>query len=424
MSDTSTDTSTGDSTGVGSETAVMPAVAGSVVGRLYRGQTAVDFVGRRWITLGISLVLIVLTLGSMAVRGLDLGIDFRGGVSWDVPGSALTIDEAEAVLAENGLDPAAARIQRRSSDSGDFIKIQVAEQSVEVQEQLQRELADAAGVGFDDVSTNIVSASWGSEVTNKAIRALVVFTLVAAIFISLRFEWRMAVAAILAMVHDVIISVGIYSLLGFVVTPATVIAFLTILGYSLYDTIVIFDRVRENETRFAAARVPYADVINVTLNQVLMRTFNTTLSSIIPVLSILIVGAGILGASALSEFAIALLVGMVTGIYSSIFVAAPLLMSLRRGDERWKGTTEDRVLRDGLRQLVMGSTPTSLRQRSRARGSTKTSTRGAGRSAGGPAPAEAPTVATSIPDGTVAGSDAPDKLLQHPPRPRRKKRRR
>lgn len=402
--------------------AVDQTIASSAIGRAYRGQTAIDFVGKRRIALGLSAVLLILTIGSLFLRGLDLGIDFQGGISWDVPGNSLTIAEAGQVLEDNGLDPAGARIQRRSSDSGDFIKIQVSEQPTELQEQLQSALAVAAGVEFDDVSVNIVSSSWGREITDKAIRALIIFTLVVAAFISIRFEWRMAVAAIAAMVHDVILSVGIYSLLGFVVTPATVIAFLTILGYSLYDTIVIFDRVRENEAKFAAARVPYADVINTTMNQVLMRTLNTTLSSMIPVLAILVVGAGIMGASALSEFAVALLVGILTGAYSSIFVAAPLLLSMRRGDDRWKGGIDDRVRGEALRQLVMGSTVVSLRSRTKG-----------GQKATGPEDGQSDPAASAsdmVDSANARASQAagttqdPERVLSHPPRPRRKKRRR
>jgi preprotein translocase subunit SecF len=340
-------------------------IATSRLGRLYAGQSSADFVGRRRIGFIISGVLLLLSLLSFLGRGLDLGIDFQGGISWDVPGSELTIAEAEAVLDANGVDPASARIQRRSSDSGEFIKIQVAFQADQIQTTIQQAMADAAGVTFDDVSVNVVSSSWGREITDKALRALLIFTAVVAVVISIRYEWRMALAAIAAMVHDVVISVGIYSMLGFVVTPATVIAFLTILGYSLYDTIVIFDRVRENEARFEALKVPYADVVNTTMNQVVVRTLNTSVSSMLPVLSILIVGAGIMGASSLSEFAIALLVGMATGTYSSIFIAAPLLAAMKDSDERWKGGAEDRLLGEDLRLAVMGGTPASVRSRSR-----------------------------------------------------------
>lgn len=372
-------------------------------GRLYRGQTAIDFVGRRKIGFIISAVLLVLTVLSLSTRGLDLGIDFEGGVSWDVPAADFSISEAEAVLSDNGVDPAGARIQRRSSDSGEFVKIQVGVQDEATLVQLQGALAQAAGVDVNDVSVNAVSSSWGREITEKAVRALVIFTVLVSILIAIRYEWRMAVAAITAMIHDVVIAVGIYSLLGFVVTPATVIAFLTILGYSLYDTIVIFDRVRENEARFEARHPPFADVVNTTMNQVLMRTINTSISSMVPVLSILIVGAGIMGAAALSEFAVALLVGMIAGAYSSIFVATPLLAMMKGSDERWRGSAADRATGDRLRELVVGGSPT-------------------GRRAKPAVPAEAEPVLVGT--GAVAPGSVPAaKALTHPPRPRKKKRR-
>jgi preprotein translocase subunit SecF len=399
---------------------LQAAVASSGARRLYNGQTAIDFVGRRKIGFILSAVLLVLTVFSLSVRGLDLGIDFEGGISWDVPGNELSIADAEAVLSENGLDPAGARIQRRSSDSGDFIKIQVAEQTPEVQASLQVAFAEAAGVEFDDVSVNVVSSSWGREITDQAVRALLIFTLVVALVISVRYEWRMALAAIVAMVHDVVIAVGIYSLLGFLVTPATVIAFLTILGYSLYDTIVIFDRVRENEARFEARRAPYADVLNTTMNQVLMRTINTSVSSMIPVLSILVIGAGVLGATTLAEFAIALLVGMAVGAYSSLYVAAPLLGMMKGSDERWRGTSADRAVNEELRELVMGGAPTSVRSRTVAAESSGERARSADPVADPP---------RNRPDGTRpdasggANEDRPAPKLSHPPRPRKKKRR-
>lgn len=370
-------------------------------GRLYRGQTAIDFHGRRRIGIWLSLVLLVLGIGSLGLRGLELGIDFEGGVSWDVPASDFTISDAEDILTDNGLDPAAARIQERASDSNEFVKVQIGVQDDDVTVALQEDFAAAADIDPDDVSVNVVSASWGREITDNAIRALVFFTAAVALFISVRYEWRMAVAAIAAMVHDVVIAVGLYSLLGFVVTPATVIAFLTILGYSLYDTIVIFDRVRENEARFESRKPPYADVVNTTLNQVLMRTLNTSVSSMIPVLSILIVGAGLLGAAVLGEFAIALLVGMLVGAYSSLFVAAPLLAALKNTDDRWRGDDSLRSRGEQLRDLVVGGAPSGRRARV-ADGAA------ADRS---PAPPRDPA------------DERPEKLLSHPPRPRKKKRR-
>ena len=181
-----------------------------------------------------------------------------------------------------------------------------------------------------------VSSSWGRSITEKAIRALLVFFVVVSLYISWRLEWKMAIAAFVAMVHDVLISVGVYSLFGFEVTPATVVAFLTILGYSLYDTVVVFDRVQENAQKFSASRQSYANIANVSTNEVLARSLNTTLSSALPVVSLLVVGSFMLGAKSLEEFAVALLVGMLAGTYSSIFIAVPLLDVLKQNEPKYR----------------------------------------------------------------------------------------
>ncbi|HEX4980789.1 MAG TPA: protein translocase subunit SecF [Ilumatobacteraceae bacterium] len=380
------------------------AVAPTGLGRLYRGQTSLDFFGRRRIGLVFSCVLLVGSGLSLLGRQLNLGIDFEGGIVWDVPASSFTIDDAEGILSDNGIDPSTAQIQERSSDSGDLIKIQVADQPVKVRDDLRTAFADSAEVSTDEVSVNAVSSTWGREITDKALRALVIFLLVVAAFISIRFEWRVALASIIAMVHDVAISVGIYSLFGFVVTPETVIAFLTILGYSLYDSIVVFDRVRENEARYAAHKSPYADVINVSMNQVLMRSLNTSISAVIPVLSLLVIGAGLLGAETLSEFAIALLVGMITGAYSSIFIAVPLLAFLKQRDPKWPTPGTERAHGEMLRDLVVGGSP-GVAKRIRAVESSV---------AGG---------TTTVTAAAVAEAERPERLLTHPPRPRKKKRR-
>ena len=241
-------------------------------------------------------MLLAITGVSLITRGLVLGIDFAGGVAWDVPAGDLTVDEAAAILEDNGLSASSAKIQERSSDSGDLIKIQVEDQPTDVRVRLQEAFAEAAGVDPGEVSVESVSASWGEEITRKAVIALVVFLALIALYISFRFEWRMAVTAIIAMLHDVAISVGIYSVFGFEVTPATVVAFLTVLGYSLYDSIVVFDRIRENERRLAASGLTAGDLVNVSTNQVLLRSINTTISAALPVLSLLVVGAGMLRA--------------------------------------------------------------------------------------------------------------------------------
>jgi preprotein translocase subunit SecF len=227
------------------------------------------------------------------------------------------------------------------------------------------------------------------------------------IFISIRFEWRMAVAALAAMAHDVIAAVGVYSLFQFEVTPATVIAFLTILGYSLYDTIVVFDRVQENEGRYAGTKMPYEDVVNISMNQVLMRSIITSFSSILPVISLLLIGAGLLGAETLQEFALALLVGMIFGMYSSIFVATPLLATLKSNSGR--KTRRERLTGDDLRTAVIGAGVTE-----RATGKGRSESAGDGQS-------DDDTASDST-DGSSVTQPA-DRLLSHPPRPRKKKRR-
>jgi preprotein translocase subunit SecF len=380
-------------------------------GRLVESQTAFDFIGaRKWGFL-ISAILIVATGISLVTQGLNLGIDFEGGVSWDVPAANFSIDDAHRVLEENGLSADGARIQERQSEATDFIKIQIADQPAEVGTQLKAKFAEAAGVDANEVNVNLVSSTWGSEITDKAIRALVIFLALVAVFISIRFEWRVAIASILAMLHDVIVSVGIYSIFQFLVTPSTVIAFLTILGYSLYDSIVVFDRIRENETRFVSQKPPYDDVINVSMNQVLMRSIMTTFSSVIPVVSMLVVGAWIMGQTTLEEFGLALLVGLITGAYSSLFVATPLLGYMKKTDANWSGRTAPRAKREALREMVVtGHIPGTRRVRPR------------------PEMAVAGDVGAGVTvDPTDVGPVDPHAqaatLLSHPPRPRKKTRR-
>jgi preprotein translocase subunit SecF len=296
--------------------------------------------------------------------------------------------------------------------------VQVEDQPADVRTKLQEAFAKAAGVDPADVSVASVSATWGKEITRKAITALIVFLLIIAVYISLRFEWRMAVTAIAAMVHDVLVSVGIYSVFGFEVTPATVVAFLTVLGYSLYDSIVVFDRIRDNERRVAAAGMTAGDLINVSTNQVLMRSINTTLSSALPVISLLLIGAGLFGQVTLREFAIALLVGMLTGAYSSIFVASPLLGWLKARSPTFadRGRSPgDHLVGEDLRAVVIAG-PGGVRAISGRR------RRAA--AAAGDADHEPGDTAAPVPVGAAHVEAVPaDRLLTHPPRPRKKKRR-
>ncbi|MDA2954450.1 MAG: protein translocase subunit SecF [Actinomycetota bacterium] len=306
------------------------------LGRIYRGETTFDFIGRRMIGFAISIIIIVLGAGSLLIQGLELGIDFRGGVAWEVPANELTEQDARKVLDDNNVESLNAKIQFLTGTELQVMRVQVGDQTQEVRLSVQKSFAELAKVEVEEVSVASVSSSWGRSITEKALRALVMFFVVVSLYISWRLEWKMAAAAIIAMAHDVIISVGVYSLFGFEVTPATVVAFLTILGFSLYDTVVVFDRVQENSKKFATSRQSFANIANVSTNEVLARSLNTTLSSALPVVSLLVVGSFILGAKSLEDFAVALLVGMLAGTYSSIFVAVPLLDLFKQNEPKYQ----------------------------------------------------------------------------------------
>ena len=364
-------------------------------GRLYRGETTFNFFGRRWWGFGISIALMVITVLSLFTRGLNLGMDFEGGVAWEVSAKSLTISDVSKILDENGVRSKEAKLQVLSGLEGERIRAQVGAEYKDQRQLVQNAIAEKAGLKTDDVSVALVSSSWGRSITVKAIQAVLVFFLVVSMYIAWRFEWKMALAAIAAMAHDVLISVGIYSMIGFSVTPATVTAFLTILGFSLYDTIVVFDKVHDNTKRFSASRVSYGDITNVSMNQVLMRSINTSLAAVLPVLSLLVLGSGILGVVALQEFALALLVGLILGAYSSIYVAAPLLGILKTRETKFKPMANELHLGAEMERIASSGKKTN-RVISGDAGNTESVTR------------EAASVAAA---------------LSHPPRPRKKQRR-
>lgn len=305
-------------------------------GRIYRGETTFNFIGKRVIGFTVSLVIVLAGALSLLVQGLELGIDFRGGVAWELPAGSITDQDAREVLEANNIETSNAKIQFLTTSESRVMRVQVGDQPEDIRLATQKSFAELAKVEVQEVSVASVSSSWGRSITEKAIRALLVFFIIVSLYISWRLEWKMAITALVAMVHDVLLSVGVYSLFGFEVTPATVVAFLTILGYSLYDTVVVFDRVQENSQKFATSRQSFANVANVSTNEVLARSLNTTLSSALPVVSLLVVGSMVLGAKSLEEFAVALLVGMLAGTYSSIFVAVPLLDLLKRNEVKYK----------------------------------------------------------------------------------------
>jgi preprotein translocase subunit SecF len=217
-------------------------------------------------------------------------------------------------------------------------------------------LAAVTNQSVNNVAVESVGPSWGGQITHKALIALIVFFILIAIYISVFFEWRMAVAAIIAVLHDIAVTVGIYSISGFEVTPDTVVAFLTILGYSLYDTIVVFDRVRDNVRHLSIRdRLTYSDVVNLSMNQTLARSINTSAVAIMPILAMLVLGAEILGAKTLQYFGLALLVGLATGAYSSIFIASPLTAIMKEREPKYRILRERLALRGGDRVLLSAS---------------------------------------------------------------------
>ena len=305
---------------------------------LTTGGTNYEFI-RRWRTWALlSFVVIGLGLGALVGRGLKLGIDFKGGTAWEVSTKTLSVagarDAVGPIIGRN------VTVQEVTANGVKRIRVK-SDTSTDVnRNKVSAALAKVAGgkITANDVNVNFVGPSWGKDVTKKARQALIVFFAIIALWVSIRFQWKMAVAALAAVVHDIIVTVGIYALVGFEVSPATVIAFLTILGFSLYDTIVVFDKVAENEKVVGpTGRLIYTDIVNLSMNQVLMRSLNTSFVAILPVLSLLIIGAGIMGATALGDFGLALFIGLLTGAYSSIFVASPVLSWLKEREERWTG---------------------------------------------------------------------------------------
>lgn len=302
----------------------------SALTRLYRGETSFDFVGgaRRWFIASGAVLLIC--LGSLAFRNFNLSLDFTGGVAITAPNPAgVDVGEIRSALGSIG---DAARIQL--IDDGAAVRVQTEAIDLDAERELAALLVAVTGTEIDLTDVDSVGPTFGRQIARRALQALGVFLGAVVIFISIRFEWKMALGAIAALFHDLLLTSGVYSLLGFEVTPATVVAVLTILGYSLYDTVVVYDKIREN-TEEDQDRRTYSDLVNRSMNQVLMRSINTSLTSLLPVGSLLFIGSILLGAGTLREFALALFVGIAAGTYSSIFIAAPLLALWKEREKEW-----------------------------------------------------------------------------------------
>ncbi len=304
---------------------------GNLGGSLYRGEVSYDFVGRqkRWYT--ISGVILLVTIGALLLHPLKLGIEFRGGGEYRSPMASCSVAQARTAAGD------AAGGEVRASKVGGNLRVQTKQLSKAQDNAVVAAIAKACGVKETDVSSSTIGASWGKDISHKALKGLIVFLILVAIYLAIAFEWRMAVSALVALAHDLVITAGVYALVGFEVTPATVVGILTILGYSLYDTVVVFDKVRENTAGIqGGSRMTYSEAANLAMNQTLVRSINTSIIALLPVAGILFVGAGLLGAGALKDISLALFVGIAAGTYSSIFIATPLLADLKEREPGMK----------------------------------------------------------------------------------------
>jgi preprotein translocase subunit SecF len=324
------------------------------LGRIYQGRTSIDFVGRKRVWFTVSLVVIVLGLGSLGIRGFNLGIDFKGGSSWEVQSTHTSLSAITKAATNAGLrDPTVEKLGSQTYQvTADINDLNSTAQNA-LTTKVVNAMATTAEVKANQISTSTVGPTWGGQITNRALEALIVFFIAVVAYISIRFEPKMALAAFIAMVHDLLVTVGVYSLFGLQITPDTVIAILTILGYSLYDTVVVFDRVRDNAGGILkSGDLSYGEMVNLSMNQTLARSINTSLVAILPVLSVLVVGADILGATTLQSYGLALFVGLMSGAYSSIFIASPLLAWMKEREPRFREMAERARLRGDQRALT------------------------------------------------------------------------
>ncbi len=311
-----------------------------VPGRLYRGEISLQIVRRQKMWYAISGLILVISVVALLVRGLNFGVDFKGGSVFQFPGaySASTQGQISRVVQEaGGGSSQVTHVSPALGHTAPQWQVQTGILSTARNSAVETALEHAFHISSASMNVNTIGATWGSQITSKAIEALVIFLVVIVIYLSIAFEWKMAVAAFTALMHDILITVGVYALIGFQVTPTSVIGLLTILGYSLYDTVVVFDKVRENTAGLlTTAKSTYSDAANLALNQTLVRSLNTSLTALIPVASILFIGGGLLGTGTLNDLALVLFVGMLSGTYSSLCIATPVLADLKEREPRYK----------------------------------------------------------------------------------------
>ncbi|MGP4044382.1 protein translocase subunit SecF [Streptomyces sp. 2A115] len=305
---------------------------GTLGARLHRGEIGYDFVGKRKIWYGISILITITAIVGLAVRGLNMGIEFEGGAVFTTEKTSISVSQAEDYAEEaSGHDA----IVQELGNGG--LRIQIAGIDTDRSDQIKEELARDLKVDSEQINADLVGPSWGDQVANKAWQGLAIFMVLVVIYLAIAFEWRMAAAALVALIHDITITVGVYALVGFEVTPGTVIGLLTILGYSLYDTVVVFDSLKEQAKDLTKqTRWTYSEVADRSINGTLVRSINTTVVALLPVAGLLFIGGGVLGAGMLNDISLSLFVGLAAGAYSSIFIATPLVADLKEREPQMK----------------------------------------------------------------------------------------
>jgi preprotein translocase subunit SecF len=309
---------------------------GDVGAKLYRGEVSINFVGRQRLWYAISGLILLVSIVAVLVRGLAFSVDFKGGAVFTFSAPSQSLSQVQNAVEAGGISGAIVQ-QVKSGNKTDW-QVQTKSLTDPQTVKLEQNISSRLGVSGGNITTKTVGPLWGSQISTKAIEALIAFLIVIVIYLSIAFEWKMAIAAFIALIHDLVIAIGIYALAGFQVSPATVIGLLTILGYSLYDTVVVFDKVRENTAGLlGGARTTYSQAANLALNQTLVRSINTSIIALLPVAAILVVATALLGNNnELEELALVLFVGMLSGTYSSIFIATPVLADLKEREPQYQ----------------------------------------------------------------------------------------
>ncbi|OIV39104.1 protein-export membrane protein SecF [Mangrovactinospora gilvigrisea] len=307
--------------------------------RLHRGDLSIDFVGKRKVFYAVSVCILLAAIGGYFGRGLHMGIEFKGGAQYTISDTRVTVNEAR-----DAANKATGNTQSVVKKAGGRALVQITGTSAAKSKEIEQNLSKELNLPESKIDSQLIGPTWGGEISQKAWEGLIIFMVLVVVYLAIAFEWRMAAAAFVALLHDLLITIGVYALVGFEVTSGTIIGLLTILGYSLYDTVVVFDTVRENTRGITKqSQRTYSEAANHGLNQTLVRSVNTTVVALLPVAALLFIGGGILGAGMLNDISLALFVGLLAGAYSSICVATPFLATLKEAQPEMKALTR-RVL--------------------------------------------------------------------------------